>query len=34
MKFSLLTTAAILAPAAAKTYLKELFDDEVRNKKW
>lgn len=34
MKFSLLTTAAILAPAAAKTYLKELFDDEGWNKRW
>lgn len=33
MKFSILTTAALLsAPAAAEIYFKEQFNDEVRMK--
>jgi len=29
MKFSMITTAALLVPAAAEVFLKEQFNDEV-----
>lgn len=34
MKFSLLTTAALLAPATAEIYLKEQFNDESWSDRW